>query len=77
MNTPWIELTRTNARNYNGPLWINADLLCGMQRISDERGVYTSLTMPSPGSDGGFTGFDVEETPEAILTLIGHELKAA
>lgn len=74
----WIEVTKTNTWRYNGTMLIDADKLVGMQRVTDARGTYTSLFMAVPDvsvdengqAPGGFAGFDVRETPEAIRGMI-------
>lgn len=73
----WIEITKTNTRQYDGLMLIDADKLVGMQRVSDGRGTYTALFMAVPDTSadegdatGGFAGFDVRETPEEILAML-------
>lgn len=81
----WIEVTKTNTRRYNGLMLIDADKLVGMQRVTDARGTYTVLFMAVPDvsvdengqAPGGFAGFDVRETPEAIMAMLDGTLTPA
>jgi len=61
-------------------MWVNVDKLLTMQRVSDRRGTYTVLITVVPetaedeyGSAGGFAGFDVVETPEAIQAMLAAD----
>lgn len=74
----WISVTRTNSGRYDGAMWVNADQLLALQRVSDKRGTYTVLiaAVPETSADeygnapGGFAGLDVRETPEDIVAIL-------
>lgn len=59
---------------YDGPMWIDAGKLLAMPIVSDGHGTYTSLitaVLEGHSEDGQVQGgFDVRETPEAIVAML-------
>lgn len=73
----FLKLTRVNSDRYNGFIYVNLDMVLTMQRV----GAYTELCFAVPGSTSadtvtrGFSGYDVEETPEEILSRADQRAK--
>jgi hypothetical protein len=58
--TTLLRLTRRVSDRFDGPLWVNFDLVVSMQRV----GQTTDLCFAAAAPGGGLAGFSMAETPD-------------